>query len=132
MNGGDCPEGQFRRNVVGDAGQAQDLDVKCLTCGCNGFQVFAAVTSEPELEAMAGHGLLDRVDMTIELIANGRPDEVGAICIEPLVNEKVDVTKVDIAEIDGDLLAVARLGPQLAHIVGHRFPSLHHPYGWNI
>jgi hypothetical protein len=45
MDRGDCSKCQLWRNVVGDAGQAQDLDVMCLARGLNGFQVFAAVTS---------------------------------------------------------------------------------------
>ena len=44
---GNCSQGQFRRNVVGDAGEPENLNVKCLAGGLNGFQVFAAVTSEP-------------------------------------------------------------------------------------
>ena len=44
---GDRLQRQLRRNIVGDAGEAQDLDVKLFTRGLNGFQVFAAVASEP-------------------------------------------------------------------------------------
>src|SRR5271155_693733 len=66
---------------------------------------------------MAGHGLLDRIVMAVELVANGCPDKVRTIGIEPLLDEEVDMTKVDVTEVDGDLFAIARLWSKLAHVV---------------
>jgi hypothetical protein len=71
---------------------------------------------------MAGHGLLDRLVLAVELVANGCPDKVGTIRIEPLLHEEVDMTKVNVAEIDGDLLTIARPGAKLAYIVCHPHP----------
>jgi hypothetical protein len=68
---------------------------------------------------MAGHGLLDRLVLVVKLVANGCPDKVGTIRIEPLLHEEVDMTKVNLAEIDGDLLTIVRPGAKLTHIVCH-------------
>jgi hypothetical protein len=40
------------------------------------------------------------------------------------------VAKIDVAEIDGDLLAVDRLRSQFASLTSHRLPSYYHLYGW--
>src|SRR6516164_10464361 len=80
---------------------------------------------------MAGHGLLDRLVLAVKLVANGRPDKVGTIRIEPLLHEEVDMTKVNVAEIDGNLLTVARPGSKLAHIVDHPY-TFHIPSTWMV
>src|SRR5271170_183342 len=73
---------------------------------------------------MASNGLLDRFVMAAELVANRCPDKVRTIGIEPLLHEEVDVTKVDVAEVNGDLLTIAWLRSELAYVVSHPF----HPY----
>lgn len=73
---------------------------------------------------MAGHGLLDQIVMAVKLVADGCPDKVGTIGVEPLLYEEVDVTKVNIAEVDRYLLTFARLRSKLADIVGHRLCHL--------
>ena len=99
--------------------------MKCLSSGLNGFQIFAAVTSETELKVMASDGLFDRVVMAVKLVANGCPDKVRTIGIEPLLHEEIDMTKVDVAEIDRDLLTIAGLWSKLAHVLRHAI--LHTP-----
>src|SRR5271163_846432 len=73
---------------------------------------------------MAGHGLLDRLVLAVKLVANGCADKVGTIRIESLLHEEVDMTKVNVAEIDGDLLTIARPRSKLAHVVGHPYAIL--------
>ena len=62
--------------------------------------------------------------MAVKLVANGCADEVGSIRIEPLLDEEIDMTKVYVAEVDGDLLAIAGFGSKLPDITGHCL----HPY----
>ena len=94
--------------------------MKRLIRGLNSFQVLAGVASEPELKLVAGHGLLDRIVMSIKLVANGRSDKIGTIRVEPFLHEEIDMTKVNIAEVDRYLFAVACLRTKFADIVGHR------------
>src|SRR6185437_4530263 len=63
--------------------------------------------------------------------ADGRPDEIGPVGIEPFLHHQIDLTEVDIAEVNRDLLGVGGLGPQLADVVRHngRHPFFH-PLGW--
>src|SRR3954447_1132972 len=57
--------------------------------------------------------------MPLDLIADGGADEVGAVGVEPLLDQKIDVTQVDVAEVDRDLLGVGRLAAELVDVVGH-------------
>jgi hypothetical protein len=76
----------------------------------------AGVTSEPELKLVAGHGLLDRIAMAVKLVANGCPDEIGSVGVEPFLHEKIDLTQVNITEVDRYLLTIARFKSKLADI----------------
>jgi hypothetical protein len=79
---------------VGNAGEAENLDVKRLAGGLYGFQVLPSVTSEAELKLVSGDGRLDRIVMAVELIANGRPNEVRSIGVESLLHKEIDLTQV--------------------------------------
>jgi hypothetical protein len=79
---------------VGDAGKAENLDVKCLAGDLYGFQVLASVTSEAELKLVSSNGLFDRIVMAVELIANGRSNKVGPIGVESLLHKEINLTQV--------------------------------------
>ncbi len=79
---------------------------------------------QAEVELVPGNDLLDRVVVAVELIADRRPDEIGAVGVEALPHQQVDMAEIDEAEIDGDLLAVGGLRPKLLYLGGH----LCHPY----
>ena len=57
--------------------------------------------------------------MAFELVADGRPDEIGTVGIESFLHHQIDVTEVNVAKVDRDLLGFRSLGSQLAYIVGH-------------
>ena len=65
-----------------------------------------------------------------ELIPDRRPDEIRPVRIEPLLHHEIDVTEVDIAKVDRDLLGVGGPGSQLAHIISHESTHFNHPMGW--
>ena len=110
--------------------QPKDLDVKRLAARLRGFQVLPAVVTQTKFELVSSNGLLDGVVVSIELVSDRGPDEVGAVGIKPLPHQKVDVAEVDIAEIDRDLLAISRFRPQLLYFAGHFYHPINHPYGW--
>jgi hypothetical protein len=62
--------------------------------------------------------------VAIELISDRRPDEVGAIGVEALLHQQIDMTEVNEAEIERDLLAFGGLRPKLPNIACH----YRHPY----
>ena len=132
MDGRNGPARQFRGHVVGDAGEAQHLDVKHFAGRLRGLEVQARVLAQAQIELVARNGFAHHVMMTFELVADGRSDEVGAVGIEPVLHQKIDMAEVDKPEVDGDLLAVGRLGPKLLHVSCHDRPSLDHLYGWYL
>ena len=61
--------------------------------------------------------------MAFELVADRRPDEIRPVRIEPFLHHEIDVTEVDIAKVDRDLLGIGGLKSLLAHIVGPKYHS---------
>ena len=94
------------------------------------FEILAAVIAQPEVQALPDRGLLDDVRVAFELVADSRPDEIGPVRIEPFLHHEIDVTEVDIAKVDRDLLGVGGPGSQLAHVIGHVNLLPDHPSGW--
>ena len=94
------------------------------------FQVLAAVMAKAEIEGLARHRLADRVGVPVELVVDGGANEIRPVGVEAVLHHQVDMAEIDIAEIDRDLFAVRRSGPQLLHIASHHQPSLCHPTGW--
>jgi len=74
------------------------------------FQIFTTEMPQTELDFFSGDRLLDRVSMPFELIADGGADEVGAVREKPFLNHQVNVTEIDMTEVDRDLLAIRGLG----------------------
>jgi len=58
----------------------------------------------------------------IELVTDRGADKVGTIGVEPLLHEKIDMTQVNVTEIDRYLLAIGRLRSKLAYIVAMACP----------
>ena len=60
------------------------------------FQVFAGVVPEAQVEAPARHGLLGRLGVPLDLVADGGADEVRAVGVEPVLHQKVYVAEVHV------------------------------------
>ena len=63
-----------------------------------------------EVERLPLHGAPEHVGVTVELVADGGADEVGAVGVKAVLHEHVYVPEIHEAEIDRDLLAVRELG----------------------
>ena len=83
------------------------------------LEIFTAVVSQPEVQVFPGRGLPDYVGMTFELVADGGPDKIGAVRVEPFLNHQVDLTEIDKTKIDRDLFGIGRLRADLANVAGH-------------
>ena len=57
-----------------------------------------------------------------ELIADRGADEVGAVGVEALAHQQIDMAKIDVSEIDRDFLGLWRLFSQFVD-VPHSHPS---------
>jgi len=100
-----CPR-EIGRNVRGNDRQAEDLDMKRFTGRPERLEIGTAVLTQTKIELASRHRLLHRIGVTIELGADRRPDEVGAVGIETLPDQQVDVPEIDESHVDGELFAV--------------------------
>ena len=106
VKGGDRLPRQLRRDIVGDAGETENLDVQHFAGRLDGFEVLAAVVTQAQVELVSFDRFLDGIVMPVKLVSNGCPDEVGPIGVEALLDEEIDMAEVDIAKVDRDLLAI--------------------------
>ena len=119
VNGSDGRARQFGRNIGRNNRETQNLNVKRLAGGLNGLQIAPRVMADAEIQLVTRDGLLDSIAIAIELVADRRADEIGAIGVEPLPHQQIDMPEIDVTEIDRDLLAVS-LRTKLLHL-GHHF-----------
>src|SRR4029079_16399435 len=103
----------------GDAGKAQNIDLQHLSRSPRGFEIYAAVVAKTEVKIFAGGRLLDHLGVTFELIADCCFNEIGAVRVEPFLHHEINVTQIDIAEIDGNFFGVRGLWSEFVDIVGH-------------
>src|SRR4051812_17192190 len=128
---GDGGDGEFGSDVLGDGGEPQDTDIEHLPRVPRRLEVFSAEVAEAKIHALARHGLPDHVGMPFDLIADRGSYEVGAVGVEPLLHQQIDMAEIDIAEIDGDLLAVRHLRSDLGYVAGHLI-SILSPSVWMV
>src|SRR6202011_5323848 len=112
--------GKLWGHITGNAGKSQHVDVECLPGCTHRFEIFTAVVPQTELQAFSSYGLLDHVGVSVELVADGGADKVGTVRIEAVLDHYVDLAKVNMTDVDGDLFGVAGLRSQLMHVVSHR------------
>ena len=119
------------------AGSRQPVEFKQLVDGWAAERRPAAKTRYEwsrvirQLEAFLGHG--DAQRLTGENLIDWKRSMVEAglrAKIEPFLHHEIDVTEVDIAKVDRDLLGIGGPGSQLAHIIGHESIHICHPFGW--
>ena len=85
-NRGNGGPGEVGRDVLGDAGKAEDGDVQHLAGLPRLFEIGAGVIPQTKVKAFAGGGPLNDVGVTFNLIADRRSDEIGAVRIEPFLH----------------------------------------------
>ena len=76
-----------------DHGQAENLDMKRFARRPDRLEIRPVVVAKTKIEVASGDGLLHRVRVPVELVADRRPDEVRAIGIEALVDQQVDMAR---------------------------------------
>ena len=101
---------QSGRDVGRDASEPDHLDLKALSGGDGSLEIGTAEMLKTERQRASRDGLPEHIGVLGELITNGRPHEVGAIRIEALLDQEVDVAEVDDAHVDGHLLGLAGSG----------------------
>src|SRR3984893_7390741 len=120
-----CGSSELGRDVLGDTGKAQNIDVQHLTGSSRRFEILTAVVPQTEVQTFSGRGLFDYICVTFELVADSRSNEIGAVRVEPFLHHQIDVTQVDITKVDRDLFGVSGLWSEFADVVGH---DCYHPF----
>src|SRR5260370_1879069 len=95
------------------------MDVQHLSSCTRRFQIFAAVMTQTEVQTIPNRGLLDDVGVGVDLVGYWGSNEIGRVREKAFLYHQVDMTKIDVAKVDGDLLRVTGLCPQLMYILGH-------------
>ena len=108
-DGSDGGAREFGGDIRRDSGEAQYIDLEHLSGAARRFEILAAVIPQTKIQALSGGGLFDDVGMPFELASNRRADEIGPVLVKAVLDHQIDMAKIDVAEIDRDLLAVTWL-----------------------
>src|SRR5690348_15865019 len=84
------------------------------------LKIFTAVVPQTQIQILSNGGPLDHLRVTLQLIADRRPTEIGPIRIEALPHHEIDLAEVDVAHIEPDIFGIAGLWAQFPHVVRHR------------
>ena len=63
-----------------------------------------------------------------KLVADRRPNEVGAVGIKAFLHQQIDMAKVIVTQVDRDLFRLARFVAEPMDLGSHCI--VHHLYGW--
>jgi hypothetical protein len=107
LHGCDGGAGEFRRDIVGDGSEAENLDEKRCPGIAGRLEILPLVVRQPELELPAGHRVADRVLMPFELVSNGCADEVSPIGVEGVPNHEAHAPEIDEAQVDRDFFSLS-------------------------
>jgi hypothetical protein len=80
--------------------------------GCmHRFKIFATIVPQVVVQTLSDRGLLDHVGVTFELATYCGSNEIGPVRVKAVLYQQIDMTQIDVAEIDRDLICVTRLCP---------------------
>jgi hypothetical protein len=124
MHGCDRGAREFRGDLAGDGGQAENLDEERCPGIASRLKILPRIVRKPELELPAGHRLTDCVVLPFELVSNGCAEEVSPIGVEAVANHEVHTSEIDEAQVYRDFFAVGRFWSQLLNVC-HLAYSIH-------
>ena len=96
--------GQFGGDVVCDAGKTKNTKFQHLSCCVRCLQLQSRDLAQPQVEGLARERFPGCFRVTLELIADRGANEVGAVGVELLRDQKINVPEVDKSQIDRDFL----------------------------
>jgi hypothetical protein len=73
---------------------------------------------------MPHNRFFDFLSMGRKPVTDRGPNEVGAIGIEALLHQQIDVAEVDVPQVDRDLFRLARFVAKLMNFGGHRSSTI--------
>src|SRR5712671_3835091 len=130
-NRSDCGASKLRRDIRSDTGEAQHMHVQHLSSYTRRLEVLAVVVPQTQVQIFSHRGLLDHVGVAFELVTYCGSNEIGPVRVKALLYHQIDMTEIDVAEVDRDLLCVTGLCPQLVYIFRHPI-TIHMPSIWMV
>jgi hypothetical protein len=109
LHGCDRGAGEFRRDIAGDGGKAENLDEERRPGIAGRLEILPRIVRQPELKLSARHRLTDCVVLPFELVSNGCANEISTISLEAVANHEVHTSEIDEAHVHRDFFAVGRL-----------------------
>ena len=106
-DGLDGRAGQLGRDIRRNPRQADHLDLQHLPRSQRTLEVGTTEVLQAQHKGAAGDGPLDLVGVNGQLIADRGSDQVGAVRIEPLLHQEIDLPEIDDTEIDRQFLGFA-------------------------
>lgn len=97
---------QGRRYIVGDARQAQHLYLQPLAARARSFQILARIVVNSEHQRAPAHRLPQCLGVRCDLIAYRGADQIGPVRVKTFAHQKIDMSEIDVAEIDRDLFGI--------------------------
>src|SRR5580693_4293529 len=92
------------------------------------LQVATGVVRAAQGQGAPGRCLVERLAPGGELGPDGRANEIGAVGVEALLDQQVDLPEVYQSQVDSDLLGLFALTPSHPSTISR--PSSDHLYGW--
>jgi hypothetical protein len=66
---------------------------------------------QTEVQTISGRGLLNDVGVPFDLVTDCSSNEIGPVRVKTLMNHQIDMTKIDVAQVYRDFLALPGLWP---------------------
>ena len=82
-----------------------------LALGSRRLEILSRVLTKTEIEMVSGNRFFYIIRVATALVSDCRADEIRPVGIEAFLNQQIDLAQVNVAEVDGDLLAVGRFRP---------------------
>src|SRR5687767_14648578 len=108
-NGGNRLPGELRGHVVVDRREPQHVDLEPFSGLHDLLEVLPGIALQAEHHLASRNAALEDVTMRKKLVADRGADEVGAVGIEPVLDQQIDVPEIDEPQVDGDLLRFSAL-----------------------
>src|ERR1700674_1120728 len=120
---------EFRRYVVRNARQAENMDLQALSRRLHCLKIGARIVLQTEHETLARNRLLDDIRVGAQLIADCCANQVCAVRVKPFLNQQIDLPEIDQSKVDGDFFGFADLGTNFSNA---HLSSIYHPYRFHM
>src|SRR5579863_5060597 len=125
----DRGSGELHVDIFGNRQVANDPQLKGRPGSLHPLEVLAVVAESADQERKTSGGGANHLAVLLQLVMDRNPDELGAVGVEPLLDQELDQTQIHGIDIDRELLHLGHLAPP-ASPSNWMVMRMHHPCGW--